>query len=143
MKLLIASLLLAGTTAMGMTNIPDGVYQGQGRWSDNSGHFGSYEISTKVKGNIVSSAYTFGTQKKQYDFEVKPSSNGHFDVRVSGQKAGEGYCLTVQCHYTAAFAKTKLEETLTFYQDNLYRIGSKDENGAVITWEESMAKQRK
>lgn len=143
MKSMIAALLFVGSAAMGMTNMPEGVYQGKGRWSDNKGNAGAYDISATVKANVVASTYTFGSQTKQYDFEAKPGANGHFDVLVSGQKVGEGYCMSVQCHYAVSFGKTELEETLTFFQDNFYRIGSKQEKGAVVIWEESMAKQGK
>lgn len=143
MKSLITALLFVSSAAMGMTNMPDGVYQGQGRWSDNKGNTGGYDISASVKSNVVASTYNYGSETKQYDFEVKPAANGHFDVLVSGHKVGEGYCMTVQCHYTVNFGNTELEETLTFFQEKFYRIGSKKESGAVITWEESMAKQGK
>ncbi|MGZ3744601.1 MAG: hypothetical protein ACXWRE_05410 [Pseudobdellovibrionaceae bacterium] len=69
MKAMIATLLFVGSAAMGMTNIPEGVYQGQGRWKDNKGLTGSYDISTTVKTttkfDLVSSTYTFGSKTKQ------------------------------------------------------------------------------
>ncbi|MBK8201172.1 MAG: hypothetical protein IPK68_02190 [Bdellovibrionales bacterium] len=51
--------------------------------------------------------------------------------------------MSVQCHYGISFGDTELEETLTFYQDHFYRIGSKRVNGKIVTWEESMEKQGK
>lgn len=140
-KLIAIALILVGSTAWGMTNMPDGVYQGQGRWQDSQGQTGSYDINTSVQSNVVSSTYTFGGNTEKYEFEAKVGSNGRFDVFVGGYKVGEGYCMSVQCHYELSFGDTVIEETLTFYQDNLYRIGSKQVNGKNVTWEESMKKQ--
>ena len=141
MKAIITALILVGSSAMAMTNMPDGVYKGQGRWNDNQGQTGSYDISATVKADVVSSTYTHKGQTDKYEFEAKPGANGQFDVLVGGHKVGEGYCMSVQCHYAISFGDTELEETLTFYQDNFYRIGSKRVNGKVVTWEEAMAKQ--
>ncbi len=143
MKKLIAVLVFASSAAWGMTNMPDGVYQGQGKWTDNQGQTGGYDVTASVQSGVVSSKYTFGGQTKTYEFETKAGSNGNFEVLVGGQKVGEGYCMSVQCHYGISFGDTELEETLTFYQDHFYRIGSKRVNGKIVTWEESMEKQGK
>lgn len=139
MKNLIAiALILVGSTAWGMTNMPDGVYQGQGRWQDGQGQTGRYNIITTVQSNVITSTYTFGEKTKIYEFEAKAAPNSRFDVYVNGDKAGEGYCMSIQCHYEVSFEDTVIEETLTFYKDNLYRIGSKLVDGKNMTWEESL-----
>ncbi len=142
MKAMITALILVGSSAMGMTAIQDGVYQGQGRWKDIQGETGEYAITVTVKSGSIKSLYIFGGQTKQYEFEVKAVANGHFDVWVGDNKVGMGYCMSVQCHYASSFGEIELEETWTFYQDNFYRIGSKRVDNKVVTWEESMAKQK-
>lgn len=143
MKKLVAVLVLASSTAWGMTNIPDGAYQGQGRWNDNQGQNGSYDVTASVKSGVITSKYTTAGQTEIYEFEAKAGSHGTFEVLVAGQKVGDGYCMSVQCHYAISYGDTKLEETMTFYQDHFYRIGSKLVNGQkLVTWEESMEKQR-
>ncbi len=141
MKSLIVTILLVGSSVMGMTNRPDGVYQGQGRWRDNQGQSGDYDITSSVKAGLVSSTYTFNGQSKKYEFEAKTGLNDSFDVLVGGHKVGEGYCMSVQCHYSISYGGAKLEENLTFYENYFYRIGSKQVDGKVTTWEESMTKQ--
>lgn len=141
MKTIIASLLLLSSTAMAMTIVPDGRYQGEGRWQNKNGQTGSYEVSVQVTGDLLASSYIFGGQTKQFDFEAKSTSAGRFEVLVGGVKVGEGYCMSAQCHYTAAFDGKNFEETMTFYQDHVYRLGSKTENGDLITWEEALDKK--
>ncbi|MGE0528171.1 MAG: hypothetical protein AB7G93_05845 [Bdellovibrionales bacterium] len=141
MKSILVALLSIGSSALAMTNMPGGVYQGQGRWNDNQGRVGSYNVTTTVTGGTVSSTYTFNDQTESFTFEAKEAAAGRFDVLVGGEKIGEGYCMSVQCHYVTELAGTNLEETLTFYEGHLYRIGSKRVEGKIVTWEEAMAKQ--
>lgn len=141
MKSILTALLFIGSYAMAMTTLPEGSYQGQGRWADGKGQTGGYELEVTVRSDVVSSAYDFDGQAKTFAFEAKLDANGQFDVLVGGQKMGSGYCKSVQCHYSISFGETDMEETLTFYQDHLYRLGSKRENGKAITWEESMSKK--
>lgn len=143
MKTIIAALIFTGSGAMAMTIVPEGRYQGEGRWTDLSGNTGSYEVSVQVSGQTFANKYEFGGQTRQFDFETKASSAGRFDVLVANAKVGEGYCMSAQCHYTASFDGKDFEETMTYYQDHVYRLGSKSENGVKITWEEAMEKRGK
>lgn len=139
MKALIATFIFASSSAMAMTNMPDGTYQGEGRWSDNQGETGHYEVSVNIESDTVSSSYSFDSgQTGEYEFQTTGSAHSQFDVLVGGIRVGEGYCMSVQCHYSISLGNKVLEETLTFYEDNLYRIGSKRLDSVVITWEESM-----
>lgn len=140
-KLILTALILAGSHSWSMTNMPEGVYQGQGQWRDNQGQSGHYDIRTTVQANVVSSIYLTGESSKNYEFKAKEGSNGQFDVYVNNYPVGQGYCMTVQCHYEISFGDAVVEETLTFYQDHLYRIGSKQTGDKSVNWEESMKKE--
>ncbi len=136
-KTIIASLLI-GTTAYALPTIPEGQYDGKANWKSDSGKNGQYTTSVTVKGDSIAADYTHPSSKATYSFETKPTNNGFFDVIVNSQKVGQGYCLTVQCHYTADFGNVKIEESLTFWQGHLYRVGSKNINGVIIAWEEAL-----
>jgi hypothetical protein len=141
MKTIIAALIFTGSGAMAMTIVPDGRYQGEGRWTDINGNSGQYEVSVQVSGQALANEYEFGGQSRQFNFEARPIAAGSFDVVVANTKVGEGYCMSAQCHYTATFDGKDFEETMTYYQDHVYRLGSKLENGVKVTWEEAMEKQ--
>ncbi len=147
MKAIITVLVLVGSSAWGMTNLPEGTYQGNGRWSNRAGQKGNYEITSSIKAGVVSSTYNFDGQTVTYEFQVKPGVNGEFEVFVGGKTAGRGYCKSVQCHYIVGINTTQIEETLTFVNDQFYRLGSKHPvmlgllsggTSDLTTWEESM-----
>ncbi len=143
MKKVIAIIaLLVGTQAFGMTNVPNGEYEGEGRWRDDQGQAGSYVVETSISSGMVSSTYEFNGQTEVFEFEAKPDSNGFFDVHAYGNEVGKGYCMSVQCHYELMFGNTTVEETLTFWQSNLYRVGSKVVDGKHVIWEESLTGKR-
>ena len=67
-----------------------------------------------------------------------PTSNGFFNVASGdeGNLSGAGYCMDVQCHYE--ISSSKLEETITFVGDKMYKLGSKMDHGKVVAWQEAL-----
>ena len=132
--------LLIGSSANALPTIPDGTYEGAANWKDSQGRSGQYKVSTYAQGSAFLSSYFYNTGKAIYAFRMEETGHGFFDVMYDGKKVGEGQCLSVQCHYTAHFGDVVLEETLTFWQGNLYKMGSKKINGVTVTWEEALKK---
>jgi hypothetical protein len=136
-KMLVITLFI-GSTAYALPTIPEGQYEGKANWKDDSGKKGQYTVSATVKGEDINAKYLYSTGKATYEIQTKSTTDGFFDVLMSNKKVGEGYCLSVQCHYTAQFGNVKIEESLTFWQGHLYRVGSKNINGTSIAWEEAL-----
>jgi hypothetical protein len=144
LKSILFSLFL-GSFAQALPTIPDGTYEGGANWKDSTGRTGQYKVSTYVKDSAMLSSYFYNTGKAIYAFRMEETGNGFFDVMYNGKKVGTGHCMQVQCHYSADFGGVKLEETLTFWQGNLYRVGSKEVpvgggETMTIAWEEALKK---
>ncbi len=74
-----------------------------------------------------------------FEFQITPRGlQGHFEIFVNNHRVGEGYCMSVQCHYKVQMGSTTVEETWTFYEGRLYKLGSKQIEGKKIAWEESL-----
>ena len=143
MKTLILTILLATGSAFAMPNIPDGNYEGKASWKDSQDNKGTYGIKIKVENRTIKSTYNYGTHTIVYEFSVSADGNGFFTVQSGGKEVGNGYCMNVQCHYKAVFGDVEMQETLTFWQGNLYRVGSKKVNGHTIAWEEATQKMER
>jgi len=140
MKTIFLTILFASGTTFAMPNIPDGSYEGKASWKDSQGNQGRYDISIEVEKEKVRSTYDYGSSTIVYEFTARADANGFFAVESNGQDVGSGYCMNVQCHYTAKFGDMELEETLTFWQGRLYRVESKKVNGLFVAWEEATKK---
>jgi hypothetical protein len=137
-SLLIMSILFSSTLAFAM---PKGTFNGTGQWESSDGKNGTYTVTTTFDANRFHSSYNYDGKEVQYDFSVQITNKGSFsesfDVLFSNQKIGSGYCLSKQCHYQTSFAG--LEETLTFHENFLYKMGSKDTgNGTTVMWQEKL-----
>ncbi len=142
MKLSTISLMLIANTCLA-GGLTDGNYKGSGLWQSEKNK-GSYAVTTSIKSNKVSASYELPDgSKKEWIFDIDPSTNGFFKVKTFGAEIGSGYCLEKAevCHYEIAVGKLKLEETLTIQNDKLYRFGSKDEGSGRIVWQEAMDKE--
>ena len=137
MKIILLTILLATGTTFAMPNIPDGTYQGKAAWKDSKLNKGYYSVRTEVKNNKFKTRYNYSGKMSEYEFSVDLQEGGFFKVMSGEQQVGSGYCMTVQCHYKASFTGAKIEETLTFWQGNLYRVGSKIVGSHVVAWEEA------
>ena len=122
------------------TALVAGSYSGHGDWRDNSGQVGSYEITTTVNSDSISSDYQFDGQTTNWTLELVANGNGFFDVAPGSSTPGKMYCYEVQCHFNAS--GINLEETLTFYDSKLYKLGSKTiADGTTIMWQEVLQLQ--
>lgn len=124
-----------------MTQFPNGSYSGKGRWIDASGNTGHYKVSTQVENNTVSSTYQFDSRQMMMKLHADFDQTGAFTLKGDNSLEGSGFCMSVQCHiYAHSSDITMLEETVTFFQGHLYKIGSMMMNGKEVRWEEdSMA----
>lgn len=142
-KSLVLSMLLgASASALAFPTIPEGTYTGKGRFKDTAGHTGSYTVETSVANGVVSQVYRYASGGARFVLTTNLTGHGFFAVMENGQKVGEGYCQTVVCHYSALMGGANLEESLTYWQGNLYRVGSKKIGNLTITWEESLLKAK-
>jgi hypothetical protein len=130
-------LVLGSTAAFAIDKMPEGQYDGVGRFKDQDGKTGSYNVSVVIKGDDIASTYNYGTTSKSFTVSAPIATDGTFPVVVNGTKIGGGYCFSTQCHYALAVGDFSLEETLTFYENHLYRLGSKVVEGKTTMWEES------
>ena len=134
-------MVLSATPALAQGALHAGKYSGTGDWSAEDGSSGHYRVTTSVMGAAISSistVYTFDGKTETWEFSILPTTNGFFKIvsGAEGQIVGEGYCYEVQCHY-AAF-DGKLEETLTFVDGKLYKVGSKAFGASRIKWQEAL-----
>jgi len=138
MKTMILALAVAASAnGFALTAFPQGSFHGQGRWSDSTGKSGQYSVETKTSANSVASHYRFGSETRDWNFSAA-FKQGFFDVMSGGRELGQGYCQSVQCHYQVDFGGGSLEETLTFVDGKLYKVGSKKVSGITISWEEAL-----
>ncbi len=143
LKSILLSLVLgASASALAFPTIPDGNYAGGGRFKDTAGNTGSYTVQTTVANGVVSQVYRYASGGARFVLSTNLTGHGFFAVMEKGEKVGEGYCQTVVCHYNALIGGANLEESLTYWQGNLYRVGSKKIGNLTITWEESLKKAK-
>lgn len=135
-SIVLSTLALIAGSAMAMTSLPDGSYNGKGFWKDQDGKTGTYTVQTQIKSNVITNTYDYNGQSKSFTMEAPLDQNGFFPVKMNGASVGDGYCMDVQCHYSVS--ADQLEETDTFYQGHLYRLGSKVVAGKKIVWEEAL-----
>ena len=129
---------LLSTPAFAASPIQNGAYKGAAQWKSSAAQSGTYNVTTTIADGTVTSSYAWDNgQTQTWTFSASPDANGVFEVVSGGQKVGEGYCFDVQCHYTAF--NGNLEETLTFYGNALYKLGSKRVNGTTIIWQEQLS----
>ncbi|HAZ15005.1 MAG: hypothetical protein A2X86_21985 [Bdellovibrionales bacterium GWA2_49_15] len=140
------SMLLIGLMVVGnswaMTNFPVGNYHGKGYGIEQNGQESHYLVEARVGENKIESTYHFingGTQK--FTLAANFGKHGHFDVLSGSKKIGAGYCMSIWCHYTLKMGKNTVEETVTFFQNHLYRLGQKKINGKLISWEEDLEQE--
>ncbi|MBI2519400.1 MAG: hypothetical protein HYV97_03245 [Bdellovibrio sp.] len=137
---LIMGLLLSGNV-IAMTQLPAGNYQGDGLAVHQGGKNEQYLVESKVTGQAIESTYRVGSETMKYAFQARFDKHGFFEVLMEGTKVGTGYCMSVWCHYSIKIGDFSLEETLTFYQGHLYRLGQKNNNGKLVSWEEDLERE--
>jgi hypothetical protein len=130
-----STLLAQGTTAKAPVA---GTYAGQGEWVSQDGQKGHYLVTTTVMDGVMKSSYKWAEQGSEWTFTMLPFGDNFFKVAsgADGQIVGEGYCFDVQCHYTAFGGN--LEETLSFVDGKLYKLGSKKEQSLNIKYQEAL-----
>ena len=130
--------LIAFTSGMAIASKPQSaVYNGSGHWRNSVMESGTYEATTTVAEGSISSNYTFNGQTISWNIKMLPDPTGNFDILVDDKKVGSGYCLEAQCHYQ--IEEIDLEETLTFIDKRLYKVGSKSKAGVKVVWAESLS----
>lgn len=117
-----------------------GKYEGQGWGTGPDGKTTQYKLRSKITKSGIDTIYLTGDEGKQWSFETKQDGTGRFEVLVAGTKLGHGYCGHVQCHYQVSGPDLFVEETLTFHEGKLYRIGSKGKGESHYYWEEVLEK---
>lgn len=144
MKKFMTLALLTATAlpALAMESLPDGRFSGRGAYRTENGESGHYKVETAIAANTMKSTYTFTVngqdQTKVVEFKAAFDKNGYFDLLMADHVIGEGYCLDVQCHYSLNVGPLRLEETLTFWQGHLYRLGSKSDKTGRKSWQEDL-----
>jgi hypothetical protein len=117
-----------------------GTYQGEGQWRDNAGNSGEYSVRTEVSPDQVQSEYRWSAETRHWGFAMQNQSVGFYAITDNFGSSGSMYCYSVQCHYEFNTARLTTEETLSFVDGKLYKLGSKRmPNGLVISWEEALS----
>jgi hypothetical protein len=126
------------STSYGMSGLPDTQAQGAGAWKHTAGPKGDYTVEMTIKDNHVHSVYQWKDGGETFDFVAEFKKNGFFTVNSEGHAIGEGYCGDVQCHFNVRVGAFELQETLTFQDGKVYRLGSKTVDGGKIMWQEAL-----
>jgi hypothetical protein len=122
------------------STLPDGKFSGDALYSSAKGQ-GTYSVNTTITGNTIATEYVLKDgSKKEWKFDMEPTSGGFFKVKAYDLEIGQGYCLQKAsvCHYEIKVAKLSLEETITAMNGKLYKFGSKDEGKGRILWQEAL-----
>lgn len=138
-SVLCAALLLTFHSAIALSGILPGNYAGRGEWRDDAGHSGFYAVETNVLASRLESTYQFSSGEERFNLKLTPDGEVFFKTLSDDGEQGLMYCLDVQCHMTSR--QGLFEETLSFVDDHLYKIGSKKTNdGRTIVWQESLSR---
>ena len=147
----VLSVLFLGASAFGHGFKLDGEYVGHGTWKSIDGSRGKFEMSATVtsdKDGVTSKESVVihlpdGTEKKiEEEWTATNEKNGFFEVHVKGVKVGSGYCRIKQCHLQTEDKGDASEETNTFHNGHIYRIGSHTSKDKTIAWQGVMTKKR-
>lgn len=139
-----SAILISAIPALASSSLKPGHYVGTGQWHSADGKAGQYQVETTI-GNSpntpsVQSTYDYDGQRQVWDFTMLFKSPGFFAIASGGggegNVNGSGYCLDVQCHYEVP--GSNLEETFSFVDGKLYKIGSKTQHGKTLVWQESL-----
>ncbi len=121
-------------------SLTEGSYSGNGLWHSVQST-GTYKTISVVKKNEIKTIYQLlDGSTKEWNFQIKESTNGFFEISSQEVQIGTGYCLEKVhvCHYQLSIGQLKLEETLVEQNNTLYKFGSKDEGQGPISWQESL-----
>lgn len=134
-----------------ITELPLGIYLGEGSYIRSDGEEGTYASHAKVSSYEVDLSLVRDGELFTYNLDFDFDANGFFEVHatehaIDGQELthqGYGYCASVQCHYTIPLTNRVIEETITFWEENIYKLGSmryKDADGEdqIFAWEERL-----
>jgi hypothetical protein len=133
---------LVGLLSSGLAyaDVPtSGNYEGKGQWRDSSGNSGEYTVETIISSEEIESRYGWASGSRNWGFSLQNQSVGFYAVTDNFGTEGKMYCYSVQCHYEFVSAHLTTEETLSFVDGKLYKLGSKRmPNGTVVTWQEAL-----
>ncbi len=122
--------------------LPKGDFAGEGKWSDFTNGSGSYQVTTTVGNEVITTTYRFGDNIRTLKMLVGPKVDSKCEINVEegGQIIGSGACSDMGCTYRIKQDDLRLEENFMFQSDKLFRIGfkiapSKADKG-IISWQE-------
>ncbi len=133
-----------------ISEFPSGQYLGEGHLVYTNGAEASYATYATINSDELNFSIVRGGELFAYNLYFEFGENGFFTVTATENRYGEetthygqGYCQSVQCHFSFDLDNGRVEETLTFatWENKIYTIGSMyyyDENGdqQAISWEE-------
>lgn len=134
-----------------ITELPPGTYLGEGKMISMQGDEYTYASQATINSDELNLAIVRGGELFSYNLYFNFNDHGFFTVEATeydedGNELthyGNGYCASVQCHFSFDLDNRKIEETLTFatWEDKIYTIGSMryvDEygNDQALSWEE-------
>lgn len=144
MKLLI--LVFAICTAYyshaNMTSLPNGKFLGNGKWDSKSGERGVYQTFVEINNNNFQTNYFFDNKVDNTTFSFVFKKDSWFNIYHKNNIIGEGFCLDFQCNYWINLENNTYSETLTFYKDNIYRIGFRKTPNNTYKWDEVLSPQK-
>ena len=143
MRLLaLAGSLCLASTALAGELLPDGHFEGSGRWSGPENSSGSYDVETVIEQDVIKSTYRYdGAQpgRDRHAVRMAPRNDGSFDVATEeGKVVGQGYCLEDECFYRMEVSGVVIEENLRVADRQLIKFGSKSGAGFRVVWKETL-----
>ena len=143
MKLLILFFIFAHNIInANITNLPNGLFAGKGKWDSKSGKKGYYETLVDINNNVFQSNYFFEHQINTANLTFVFKKESWVNIYYKNKLVGEGFCLEFQCHYWLDLNNDVFSETLTFYENNIYRIGFRKTINDIYKWEELLHPQK-
>src|SRR5438309_1719961 len=99
-------------------DIRPGTYVGHGQWKSEGGLTGEYQATAIASADEIKSEYTYKDKARNFTMKLVQKGQGFFDILSEGKRIGDGYCMTVVCHYTVTAPEVSIEESLTFVDSN-------------------------
>ena len=127
-----------------LSALPDGTWEGKGHYQSEAGQQGTYREKLTIKENTMHTDIIVGEQTFSYIMKLDFKANDFLAVSIEDKVAaatrqGRGYCASMWCHIQDNIGK--FEMTIVFVDNEVYELGSDNENGKM-SWFESALKKK-
>jgi hypothetical protein len=142
---LLVGLVFASTTALaGGPYFEKGLFVGSGWCKTERGTTETFQSKLSVDGWDIEHIVDGGKFSRKLRFSTSDRGYGFFDISISRQKAGDGYCTSTPCHLDMAIDHQPEEWTLTFTDEahnNLRLMRSFRRAAGLVACEEDLKRE--